>query len=181
MIISQLRKAAIQGIRLAIIPFLLLFAACYETDQEVIRIDQAVAVPDLVGSYTEDLNELTIDITAVPYSNEYRYREVAENGKVETGTLRIIPLRDTIYLVQSTTDGHPGYILAFYDFRGSEKTYETMDADASEAELVALATQYGVSLTEGDDAYYRMSGSPDNMLAFLLAHKNFTFVSSWDF
>lgn len=181
MIISQLPKAAIQGIRLAIIPFLLLFAACYETDQEVIRIDQAVAIPNLVGPYTEDLAGLDVDITAVPYSNEYRYREVDEDGKVETGTLRIIPLRDTIYLVQSKTDGEAGYFLTFYDFRGSEKTYESMDVDAAESEIQALAARYGVSLAEGESAYYRLSGSPENMLAFLLAHKKFTFIPSWDF
>ncbi len=164
---------------------MLLITACYETDQEVIHIDQGAAVDGLVGDYSHDGSTMTTEITAVAYSNDYRYRRVDEDGSVTTGLLRAMPLKDTIYLVQIFNDGATTYTLTFYDFRvGSDgsKTFERMIYQAPDAAIHALAEQHGVEITEDEFVDFWLSGNSENMMSFLLAHRDFPFVSDeWNY
>ena len=69
-----------------------LVAGCYETNQEIITIDRAVAIANLTGEY-EDWEGYITTISAVPYSNEYRFVETSSEGQSSYGTMRVIPIQ----------------------------------------------------------------------------------------
>jgi len=149
-------------------------AGCYETDVEVINASSAVAVYNAPGNYTFDAGG-SLTISAVPDSNDYRFREVSKENKVSTGYLRVVPLRGDIYIVQAKYDNESVYYLAFYQFT-SDRRFKPLDSEIDEQRLGQLAQQYGVKI-EWDPFFVadHLSGSSSNILAFLRAHASLPF------
>lgn len=146
-------------------------AGCYETDFEVIDASSAVAVYGLPGSYTPDAGG-SLTISAVPDSNDYRFREVSKDNKVSTGYIRMVPLKGDIYIVQVKYDDEKGYILAFYQFT-SDRHYELLIPDVDDSRLNQLAAQHNVTL---DLDFMSLDGSRNNIMAFLRAHASLPFT-----
>jgi predicted porin len=150
---------------------LLACAGCYEVGQEVIRATQAASVYGLPGYYTSTSYQTTI--TAVPGSNDYRFQETDKNNKTSSGYLRLIPLRDNIYIVQAKYDDESSYYLMFYSFTvnaDGSKRYQPLQADSDQ--VVQLAKQYNVTYDTDEMLGDYISGSRENILDFLYAHKN---------
>jgi len=156
------------------------FSACYVTDREIIVASDAVAVDGLAGKFHDKGTELTV--TAVPYSNDFRFQSVDKKGNSSTGYLRAVPLRDRIYLVQAKYDDQPEYYLVFYEFiRSSQRVeFERLDANASDEELVNLAQQHGVKLIFDEFSFEFGieidSGTREGIVSFLKSHRFFEFV-----
>ncbi len=148
---------------------ILAFAGCYETDVEVINASSAVAVYGAPGNYTFETGG-SLTISAVPDSNDYRFREVSKENKVSTGYLRIVPLRGDIYIVQAKYDNESVYYLAFYQFT-SDRRFKPMDVMAEEKKIDQLARQYGVTIDwDTFDFVPYLKGNSSNILSFLRAH-----------
>ncbi len=140
---------------------------CYAVEQEVILASDAEDVYGLPGNYTwsgDDAGKTTI--SAVPDSNDYRFRTVSDDD-VESGYLRAINLRGDIYVIQVKYDDDPDYYIAFYEF--SYGDFTALDIDES---TVDLAHQSKVEI-EYDYYYYTdwLVGSRRDILNFLLAHE----------
>jgi hypothetical protein len=159
-------------------------AGCYETDFEVIDASSAVAVNGAPGNYTLDEGG-SLTISAVPNSNDYRFRRVFKDGSGSKGYLRAVPLKGDIYIVQAKYDDDPGYYLGFYEFTidSSGSHYRPMEPDVDEKRLGQLAQQYGVKLDFGrfDPVFGfpltpALSGTRSNIMAFLRAHASLPFA-----
>jgi hypothetical protein len=153
-------------------------AGCYETDFEIISASSAVSVYGLPGTYTKEKGG-TMIISAVPLSNDYRFREISKDNKTSTGYLRAVPLQGNIYIVQAKYDDDPVYYLGFYQFRydSSGAHYKPMEPTVSEKSLDQLAKQYGVIIDwDTLDFVPDLKGSPGNIMAFLRAHANLAFA-----
>ena len=150
-------------------------AGCYESDIEVIDASSAVAVYGVTGTYNVESGG-TMTISAVPHSNDYRFREVSKDDKISTGYLRMVPLKGDIYIVQAKYDDDEVYYLAFYQFTidSSGSHYKPMYPDVDDERLYQLAEQHGVTL---DLDFIYMDGSRSNMMAFLRAHASLPFSS----
>jgi hypothetical protein len=149
-------------------------AGCYETYVEVIDASSAVAVTGALGHYTYDAGG-EVTISAVPGSNDYRFREVSKDNEVSTGYIRMVPLQGDIYIVQAKYDDDEVYYLAFYQF-SNDRHFKPMEPDAEEKKLDQLAQQYGVTIDRGFDIVPYLNGSQSTILAFLRAHAGLSFV-----
>ncbi len=167
-------------IRAAIVVTFLIFplSACYFSEQEIIGLDQAAAVDGLVGTYTgEDVltgEPTNIQITSVPSSNDYRFKTTYVDGTIETGTLRTLPLRSKIHLVQVQEDELNGYNLLFYTF-DRVNGYREVTHNASDEQVGALASQHNVAIDFDAEFGIDVKGNRESVLSFLLAHKSFEF------
>lgn len=142
---------------------------CYETDVEVINASSAVSVYGVPGNYTYSQGG-SITISAVPDSNDYRFREVSKENKVSTGYLRLVPLRGDIYIVQARYDNETVYFLAFYQFT-SDRRFHPLDVIAEEKKIDQLARQYGVTVDwDTVDFVPYLKGTGGNIFSFLRAH-----------
>jgi hypothetical protein len=162
-----------KGILLAVM--ILSIAGCYETDVEVISASAAVAVNGVPGDYTyDDGRKLTV--SAVPLSNDYRFREVSKKNKAYTGYLRLVPLRSDIYIIQAKYDNETVYYIDFYQFNASTRRFQPMEAGTSEKSLNQLAQKYNVKINWDElDFVPHLTGTGSNILAFLKEHANFSF------
>lgn len=185
MVIEQLRflkggrahKAILYSAGLVLVAAVILTAAgCYETDFEVVDAFSAVAVNGLAGSYTPDAGG-SLTISAVPDSNDYRFREVSKDNQVSTGYIRMVPLKGDIYIVQVKYDDEEGYILVFYQFTidSTGAHYKLMFPDVDDSRLEQLAKQHGVTL---DLDFMYLDGTRSNIMAFLRAHASLPFTYS---
>jgi hypothetical protein len=153
----------------------LTIAGCYESDVEVISASTAVAVYGVPGDYTFD-NGGTLTVSAVPLSNDFRFREVSKNNKVSTGYLRLVPLRGDIYIIQAKYDNETVYFIDFYQFNASTRRFQPLEVSADEKSLNQLAQQYKVKIDwESYDFVPYLTGTSGNILAFLKAHANLPF------
>ena len=153
----------------------LAMTGCYETDVEVISASTAVAVYGAPGDYTFD-NGGTLTVSAVPLSNDYRFRETSKNNKVSTGYLRLVPLRGDIYIIQAKYDNESVYFIDFYQFNASTRRFQPMIAVADEKSINQLAQRYNIKIDwESYDFEPFLSGTSSNILAFLKAHANLSF------
>lgn len=148
---------------------------CYETYVEVIDASSAVAVTDAPGHYTYDAGG-GVTISAVPDSNDYRFREVSKDNGVSTGYIRMVPLQGDIYIVQAKYDDDEVYYLAFYQFT-SDRHFKPMEPDVDEKRLDQLAQQYGVTIDWGFDIVPYLNGSRSTIMAFLRGHASLPFFS----
>ena len=148
---------------------------CYETYVEVIDASSAVAVTGAPGQYTYDAGG-GVTISAVPDSNDYRFREVSKDNDVSTGYFRAVPLQGDIYIVQAKYDDDEVYYLAFYQFT-SERHFKPMEPDVDDKRLDQLAQQYGVTIDRDFDIVPYLNGSRSTIMAFLLGHASLPFVS----
>ena len=170
---SRAHKAILYSAGVVLMAAAILTAAgCYETDFEVVDASSAVAVHGLPGSYIPDAGG-SLTISAVPHSNDYRFREVSKDNKVSTGYIRMVPLKGDIYIVQVKYDDEEGYILVFYQFT-SDRHYKQMFPDVDDSRLYQLAEQHGVML---DLDFMYLDGSRSNIMAFLRAHVDLPFSS----
>jgi hypothetical protein len=164
---------------LVLVAGIVLFAAgCYETEVEVISASSAVSVYGLPGTYNKEKGG-TMIISAVPLSNDYRFRDVGKDNKASTGYLRAVPLKGNIYIVQAKYDDDPIYYVGFYQFiyDSSGAHYKPMEPTASEQSLDQLAKQYGVTIDwETLDFVPYLKGSPGSILGFLRAHASLPFA-----
>jgi hypothetical protein len=169
----------LRSVGLVLLAGIILFAAgCYETDVEVISASSAVSVYGLPGTYNKEKGGIMI-ISAVPLSNDYRFRDVGKDNKASTGYLRAVPLQGNIYIVQAKYDDDPVYYLGFYQFRydASGAHYKSMEPTASEKSLDQLAQHYGVTIDwDTFDFVPYLKGSPGNIMAFLRAHASLPFA-----
>ena len=155
-------------------------AGCYETDVEVIDASSAVAVNGVPGTYTKEAGG-TMTISAVPHSNDYRFRDVSKDNKVSTGYFRMVPLRDDIYIVQAKYDDESGYCLTFYRFfvDSSGAHYRPISPDVDDERLFQLAKQYNVILEEDPITFgLYLEGTRTNIMAFLRAHAGLPFTAA---
>jgi hypothetical protein len=150
-------------------------AGCYETYVEVIDASSAVAVFDAPGHYTYDAGG-GVTISAVPNSNDYRFREVSKDNDVSTGYLRAVPLQGDIYIVQAKYDDDEVYYLTFYQFT-SDRRFKPMESHVDDKKLDQLAQQYGVKIDRDFDLVPYLSGSRSSIKAFLLGHASLPFTS----
>jgi hypothetical protein len=166
------RRSSMAGRLILSLGLSALFATgCYEVSQEVILASEAVAVNGLPGSYTKDDQQTRETISAIPFSNDYRFQrfESPDEKKPTSGYLRAVPLRDNIYIVQIKNDDEPGYVLDFYRFSLGEG-YRHLKPNEDQAKQ--LARQFGVELL-WDDSFgeHQLNGSRENILRFLYAHR----------
>jgi hypothetical protein len=165
---------------LVLLTAIIIVAGCYETDIEIISASSAVSVYGAPGTYTREKGG-TMTISAVPLSNDYRFREVSKNNKASTGYLRAVPLQGNIYIVQAKCDNDPVYYLGFYQFTydSSGSHYKPMEPTALEQTLDQLAKQYGVTIDwDTLDFVPYLKGSSANIMAFLRAHASLSFAPS---
>jgi uncharacterized membrane protein len=156
---------------------LVILAGCYETDFEVIDASSAVAVYGVAGTYNVEGGG-TMTISAVPHSNDYRFREVSKDNKISTGYLRLVPLKGSIYIVQAKYDDDSFYYFDFYEFTvdSSGSHYRPMNAEIDETGLDQLAQQNGVTIDwYSIDFVPYLEGSRANIMAFLRAHTTLPF------
>jgi hypothetical protein len=154
---------------------ILAVSGCYETYVEVIDASSAVAVSGATGHYTYEAGG-TVTISAVPDSNDYRFREVNKDNEVSTGYLRIVPLKGDIYIVQAKYDDDDVYYLSFYQF-SNDRHFKPMEPDADEKKLDQLAQQYGVTIDRDFDIVPYLNGSRSTIMAFLRGHASLPFSS----
>jgi hypothetical protein len=157
---------------------ILLAAGCYETDVEIIGASSAVSVYGLPGTYTKEKGG-TMIISAVPLSNDYRFRDIGKDNKASTGYIRAVPLQGNIYVVQAKYDDDAVYYLGFYQFiyDSSGAHYKPMEPTVAEKTLDQLAKQYGVTVDwDTFDFVPYLKGSPGSILAFLRAHASLPFA-----
>ncbi len=158
---------------------LLLAAACYKTDEEIIDARSAVFIPGLARTHTNDMNpDSKTIISAVPGTNDYRFQDVGGDNP-GAGYLRIIPLRGDIHLVQVKFDGDVLYYLYFYEYvfdTGSDEAryFPMMPSE----DTAPLAQRHNVRLEYGEEEHQLYGGRGD-ILAFLLAHANLSFESAF--
>ncbi len=157
---------------------LLAATGCFEVEHEVIDAYSAVAVSGLPGTYTKESGG-SMTISAVPHSNDYRFRSLSKDNKVSTGYIRLILLRGTIYIVQAKYDSESVYYLLFYEITrdASGLHYREVVPKISLEEQEQLAKRYGVTI-EWDDIFFEsdiLVGSSSNIMAFLRAHVNYQF------
>lgn len=152
----------------------MLVAGCYETDEEIITIERAVAIPGLAGEYGGgDGGGGITTITSVPNSNEYRFAETSDEGGTTAGTLRVIPILGGTYLVQARYDGEDTHHLLFYEFNA--QSGRNMELLAPDEPVGHLAAQYGVTIEVSEDGADILRGSRSAILDFLLAHRSIRF------
>jgi hypothetical protein len=160
---------------LLLVVMVLAITGCYETDVEVISASAAVAVNGVPGDYTFD-NGGSLTVSAVPLSNDYRFREVSKDNKASTGYLRLVPLRGDIYIVQAKYDNDTVYFIDFYQFNSSTRRFQPLNVSADEKKIDQLAQQYKVKIDwESYDYVPYLTGTSSNILAFLKAHANLPF------
>lgn len=145
---------------------------CYEVEQEVIRSSDAVRINGLPGTFSSSDSKMTI--SAVPGSNDYRFRRTFSDGSVESGYIRAIPLRDNIYIVQIKLDDESKYVIEFFQY--NRKRINQILIENSYSDFERLAKQYNITFKSGElDSLGQMilDGSRSNILAFLRAHSRF--------
>ena len=173
---SGTHKTILYSAGIVMIAVVILTAAgCYETYVEVIDAASAVAVTGAPGHYTYDAGGEVI-ISAVPGSNDYRFREVSKDNDVSTGYLRIVTLKGDIYIVQAKYDDDEVYYLAFYQFT-SDRRFKPMEPNVGDKKLDQLAQQYGVTIDWDFDIVPYLNGSRSTIMAFLLGHASLPFSS----
>ena len=158
---------------LVIVVFFL--TGCYESEQEIISASDAQAIFGLAGTHPnpEDPDEV-MTITAVPNSNDYRVKEVSEEG-MSYGYIRAIHLRENIYIFQLKGDDQSSYSIYIVLFKNKE--FIPLQVDDFD-DVYRLARQYGVKLSDKLDEFdggFTLSGNRINILSFLKAHKNLDF------
>jgi hypothetical protein len=173
---NGIHKTILYSARVVLVAAAILTAAgCYETYVEVIDASSAVAVFDAPGHYTYDAGG-GVTISAVPDSNDYRFREVSKDNDVSTGYLRAVPLQGDIYIVQAKYDEDEVYYLAFYQFT-SDRRFKPMEPKVDDKKLDQLAQQYGVTIDRDFDLVPYLNGSRSTIMAFLLGHASLPFSS----
>jgi len=151
-----------------LILFCLFSAGCYETQNEIITASQALRIEGFPKSYSG------YTISAATGSNDYRYLKPAENNyPVESGCLRLVPLKDNIYIAQIKDDDYWSYMVMF--MRVSE------GAKGKELKMIFPRTsidplRYGVRLKIHNLFNVALSGSSQNIMDFLKAHVNADFT-----
>ena len=89
---------------------LLLIAGCYETKEEIISASEAVRLEGLPEIYYEN----TFTLSMVKGSNDYHFAKTAQkDSPAESGTARLFPLKDNIYILQAKPDSCKNYLIMF--------------------------------------------------------------------
>ncbi len=149
---------------------LLAFSGCYEVDQEVISPADAAQVAGLAGSYTS-YDGSTV-ISEVVGTNDYRFRKIPVRGTIGVGSMRAVPLRDNIYIVQIKYDNEPGYFIDFMEFNGDR--FIELTFDMPDGERTRLAGDFNVKFEDDFiiESLY-LKGDRVDILSFLKAHDDF--------
>jgi hypothetical protein len=150
----------------------LLLGGCYETDKPIITRDMAIEVPGLEGEILNTVGDRIVFVFD-GQSVSYQGGTPQTDGSIEWEpcAFLIMPLRDALYWFQCgpemKEDGRETYSLYLFNFDHSLRQLTDVYApDLTEAEFGEFAAQYRV--TVGSDA--NLSGSRDDILAFLMAH-----------
>lgn len=120
----------------------------------------------------------------------YRYQKSGSDGKVtETGTVRILNIRDTIYAVQSKDDTEDGYNLTLFSISASGiKPMSIVAGDGNRAADIARSDgiTYGDAMAGAvgakDPGEFLLAdslhGSPENLYKFLKDLRSLEFEAS---
>ncbi len=156
----------------------LVIAGCpeYYSQQEVISKSVADKMPyaDSVATF-EDGTKL--HVTPVAGSNDYQFTgdgdaEAVGCSDKDTGALRFLRVCDDLFAVQEKCDDSAVWSISFYRIHPHD--FQEMSLATSDDEF-GLAARSKVNLNTHDDTDLYVSGSPNDLLAFLRAHKSFTF------
>ncbi len=149
----------------------LLLGGCYETDKPIITRDIAVELPGLEGDILL-LEDDTLDFSFDEQSMSYQAGERQTDGSIEWMPCAIMPLRDDLYWFQFRPeirqDGQQTFTLFLFKFDRSLKQLKYQMPDMTGDESLRFAEQYRVT-RHGEG---RISGSRDDILAFLKANAN---------
>ncbi|MFZ0640605.1 MAG: hypothetical protein WA020_01505 [Candidatus Acidiferrales bacterium] len=160
---------------------ILMIAGCpqYFSQQEVISKSVADKIPYADSVATLD-DGTKLHITQAAASNDYQFTGDGHPGDVgcsdkDTGTLRFLHLRDDLFAMQEKCDDSKVWTISFY--RIHEHDFQEMSLASNDDEF-GLAARNNVKLATNDDADLNVSGSSRDVLAFLRAHKDFTFQAT---
>jgi hypothetical protein len=143
-----------------------LLASCYDIGTPVIDPRDASAVPWLMGEWNFARDGKAV-VWAGDRPNQYRFRAVWKDD-VHTGTLRAVTLGGGYYLLQLEQDS--GDVAAIYVHYDPNRAVRGRLVDLSPA-IDKLASRFGVDVVEDvDEVFWRLSGPPAQVRAFLLAH-----------
>lgn len=155
---------------------------CFYTAQEIIPARNAVSIPGLAGTWVRGQSKTPeIVVSEVPGSKDYRY-EKGSGDYASSGYFRLLPLKDDIYIVQAKDDKGPDYTLLFYRIRKTNDGMDYAEVDANDANAQSeLAKSYHVQMDfDGEAMSTTLVGSRENILNFMMAHKNLQFDDAPD-
>jgi len=151
-----------------------LLTGCYESQQEVIRVSDSMPLNGLPGSY--DLADGgRLQVSSVPGTNDYRYEQVSKGGKTSAGYLRVVWLKDEIYVLQVKPDADASFYIMFYHFGSSDRAFQEyfVTEESFDAQW-ALQKEFGVSINV-ENYGSELEGPRENVFRFLMAHKRLQF------
>ena len=158
------------AMRAGAIVAVLLLAACYDSDTEVIPASLAETLP-FRGTRVEWMAGGHTQFAPVPFSKDFRFEE-HRTEKVKTGTLRGLRVKGDIFAIQARYDDEAGYYLVFY--RITATAVNSMEVTATEAQKKQLAARFRVGI-EDSGLSTSLAGTPEAMLGFIRAHSQFSF------
>jgi hypothetical protein len=150
---------------------LLVLAACYESEREIIPVELGEKVPfrhDVLG-WAGDEEGTHFALGAA--GNDVRFEHHREHEKT-TGVLRALRVKDDIFAVQVRDDDAAYYTVLFYRIGPDAVTRVEV---AAPAQVAALAARTGVRLTDTGFSYQKLAGEPAAMLAFVRGHAGLEF------
>lgn len=142
----------------------LALAGCYEVKEEVIPATLGEIIP-----YASDRADFEgggkIIFSRSSLNNDYRFRDVSDDGTERVGTFRAMRIKGNIYAVQARYDDEPHYLILFYAINFDN--FQAMDI-AGETDLKVFAARFGVECRD-DGSAKGLVGDPEKILAMLRA------------
>lgn len=174
LVIWVIRKKDLKKLVLFCLVALLCFfsAGCYETQNEIILSSQGMRIEGFPQSY----NGYTI--TRAPGSNDYRYLKPAENNSpAESGYMRVVLLRDNIYIAQVKDDSYRNFIIMFLRLVNGPGGGELQIVSPKYDAYLDDVSRYGIKVNGNDWFGAQLNGSRGNIMGFLKAHTKATFTN----
>ncbi|HSH12446.1 MAG TPA: hypothetical protein VLA15_01810 [Desulfurivibrionaceae bacterium] len=139
-------------------------AGCYEVKEEVIPATLGEIIP-----YASDRADFVgggkIIFTRSSLNNDYRFRDISEDGTERDGTFRAMQIKGNIYAVQTRYDEEPHYLILFYAINFDN--FQAMEI-AGDSDLKVFAARFGVECRD-EPAEKSLVGPAEKVLALLRA------------
>lgn len=139
-------------------------AGCYEVKEEVIPASLGEIIP-FASDRADFEGGGKIIFTRSSLNNDYRFRDVSDDGTERDGTFRAMQIKGNIYAVQARYDDEPHFLILFYAINFDN--FQAM-AVAGETGLKVLAARFGVEYRD-EAASKSLVGPPEKVLALLRA------------
>lgn len=150
---------------------LLTLAGCYEVREEVIPATLGEVIPYAADQVGFADGGGGVIFSRSPVNNDYRFRDVADNGLERVGSFRALRIKGNIYAIQARYDDESHYQILFYAINAAE--LKVLDVAAG-TDLHAFAERFGVAYHQGQFAN-AFSGDPAKILAMLRAFREIDF------